>query len=100
MQIVPLSAVPSQTTAIVLSSQNCRINIYQKSTGVFFDLYVDDEPVCLAVMCLDRNLLVRDAYLGFSGDFSFVDVQGTNDPDYTGFGSRYLLNYYTADDLA
>lgn len=99
MQVIPLSATPSQTLNVLLASQNCKINVYQKSTGVFLDLYVNDAPIVTGVICRDRVKLVRYGYIGFVGDLAFVDTQGANDPEHAGFGSRFLLTYLEAVDL-
>lgn len=100
MQIIPLSATPSQRLSILLGGQNCQIKVYQKTTGVYFNLSVNDAPIVSGVICRDRVALVRDTYLGFTGDLSFFDTQGTSDPDYTGFGARFQLVYLEAGDLS
>jgi hypothetical protein len=99
MQIIPLQAVPSQTFSVGLSNQQCKVNVYQKQTGLFFDLYVSGLAVITGVLCLNLNLLVRNTYLGFVGDLAFIDTQGTNDPDYTGLGTRYQLVYLAIGDV-
>ena len=99
MLVIPLSATPSQTLNVLPASQQCKINVYAKTTGVFLDLYVKDAPIMTTVICRDRVKLVRQAYLGFTGDLVFIDTQGLTDPVYTGFGSRYLLIYLEATDL-
>ena len=99
MLIVPLIAAPSQTLTIQLSNQPCTINVYQLSTGIFIDLYVNDQPVITSVIGQDRNRIVRDLYLGFIGDLSFFDTQGTDDPIYTGLGTRFVLLYLSPSDL-
>ena len=93
MVVIPLVATPSQTLSVLLGGQNCNIRLYEKSTGVFFDLDVDSTPVASGVICRDRLMLVRRAYLGFVGDLVFCDTQGTDDPDSTGFGARFQLVY-------
>lgn len=98
--VIPIAAVPNQTIAVPVAGQNCQVSIYQKTTGLYMDVLVDNEPIILSVICEDRNRIVRDAYLGFIGDFAFYDTQGVTDPVYTGFGSRYLLLYISADELA
>ncbi len=67
---IPLQSVPSQTLDIQLNSQNCRLNVYQKGTNVFFDLYSNNGLVVAGVIGRDRTRMVRDAYFGFIGDFS------------------------------
>ena len=95
MQILPLSAVPSQTFSVQLSNQNCLINLYQKNTGLYFDLFINNNPVIQSMLCLNEVGLVRESYLGFVGQLVFVDTQGSSDPTYDGLGSRYLLTYWT-----
>lgn len=99
MKTIPLQAVPSQTLSVLLGGQNCQIKVCQKSTGLFFDLSINNAPVVQTVMCRDRVKLVRQAYHSFAGDLAFVDTQGRNDPDYTGLGARFALVYLEATDL-
>lgn len=96
MKIVPLVAVASQTLTVQLGGQPCRINVYQKSTGLYVDLYVSDQLIIGGVLALDRNRIVRSAYLGFLGDLEFADTQGREDPVSTGLGSRFLFCYIEA----
>lgn len=88
---IPLSAVPSQTLAIQLGGKSCRIAVYQKRTGLFVDLSVNDVVVLSGILARDRTWLVRGAHFGFPGDLTFVDRQGVSDPAHTGLGSRFAL---------
>lgn len=97
---VPLTPVPSQTVTVQLSNQNCRINVYQKFYGIFVDLYVENVLIIGGVIAEDRNPIVRSKYLGFNGDLEFFDTVGTDDPEYSDLGTRYLLIYLTADEVA
>lgn len=95
---IPLVATPSQTLTVQLGLQSCRLNVRQRRTGLFVDLFVQDRPIVLGVKALDRNKLVRGDYLDFVGSLFFVDTQGTLPPNYAGFGPspRWLLLYETA----
>jgi hypothetical protein len=97
--IVPLNPVPNQAVTVALAGQNTQINIYQKLYGLFVDLYVAGVLIVAGTPALDRNLIVRSAYLGFVGDLVFIDTQGTDDPTYTGLGSRFQLAYIEASEL-
>ena len=99
MKIIPLQASPSQTVSVVLDGQSCRVNVYQKSTGFYFDLLKNGQTIVSCRICRDRVRLIRYEYLGFYGDLFFFDVQGLNDPAYTGLGDRYLLAYLTKSEL-
>lgn len=96
ISVIPLIATPSQTLNVQLDAQSCRINVRQRRTGLFVDLFVQDAPIFQGVKALDRNRLVRDAYLDFTGDLFFVDTQGNDDPDYSGLASRFLLVWDSA----
>lgn len=99
MQVVPLQSVPSQTVNVGISNQQCQINVYTRTTGLFFDLFVAGVTIITGVSCLNMNLIVRNTYLGFIGDFVFADTQGTTDPVYTGLGVRYQLVYLAPGDI-
>lgn len=99
MKIIPLQAVPSQSLSVVLGGQNCQINVYQKSTGLFLDLYQNNEPIVTAALCLDRVRIVRTTYQGFVGDLAFADSLGATDPTSDGLGTQFQLLYLEAADL-
>ena len=98
MLVIPLQPVPSQVVSVTLAGQACTIAVRQLSTGLYADLSVNNALIIGGVLCLDANLIVRSVYLGFVGDLAFVDTQGSNDPDYTGLGSRYILGYFAPSE--
>lgn len=97
---IPLTQTPSQVVSVNLNGQNCVISVYTKGQNTFCDLVSGGVTLLTTVLCHDRDRIVRYSYLGFSGDLSFVDVQGRTDPYYTGFGTRYFLAYFTPDEVA
>jgi hypothetical protein len=99
MQIIPVSDVFSQTLSVQLAGQNCKINLYQKSTGFYCDLTVNGSLLLGGVICQNLNRIVRSVYLGFVGDLCFFDTQGESDPSSPGLGTRYLFVYLEASDL-
>lgn len=100
MQQIPLLDVPSQTLNVTLSGQYTTLNIWSRTTGMYMDVYVNNALIIASVICQNLNPIVRNAYLGYLGDFLFFDTQGTSDPRSPGLGSRYLLIYVSPDDLA
>lgn len=100
MLVVPLASVASQTLNIVLANVNCQIKVYQLNTGVYFDLVAGGTPITNTARCLTDTRLIRNrGYLGFPGDFVFIDTQGSDDPVYSGLGSRWVLLYLEAADF-
>jgi hypothetical protein len=98
MFIIPLQPTPSQVVSVELNNQSCQINIYQKLTGLYCDLFVDNALIIGGVICQNLNSIVRDSYFGFIGDFCFLDNHGDTDPYYTGLGNgrndeRYSFLY-------
>lgn len=102
MQIVPLQPIPSQTLQVQLNGQACTLNIFQYAFGLFMSVYVGNNLIIASVICENFVRIVRDAYLGFSGDFVFLDMQGTEDPAYTGLGgssARFQLLYLLPSEV-
>lgn len=97
---IPTQPTPFQNLAVSLAQQACTITIRQTAVGMFVDLYVNNAPIIVGVLALNANKIVRDAYLGFIGDFAIYDTAGTSDPYYSGMGSRWQLVYLTPADLA
>lgn len=99
MLSIPVQPLPSQTLQVQLANQSCTINLYQTAFGLFFDLYIGASLVIGGCLCQNLNRLVRSVYLGFVGDFAFVDTHVNSDPDYTGLGSQFVLIYLELSDL-
>lgn len=99
MRKIPLRAVPSQSLSVVLAGQSCQVNVYEKSTGMYLDLFVNHQPIVTTALCHDRVRLVREDYRGFVGDLAFIDRRGNADPVYTGLGDRFILVYLEESDL-
>lgn len=96
-QIIPVIATPNQTLTSQLAGQACRVNLYQKTTGLYVDLFVNNAPIVQGVIALNGVRIVRDAYRGFSGDLAVCDTAGSQDPSYEGLGNRFQLVYYSVD---
>jgi hypothetical protein len=100
MQVIPTIAVPAQTLNVILGTQSCALNIYAKATGLFIDVLVGGIEIVSGVICQNCNPIVRDGYLGFSGDLVFLDNTGAgNDASYDGLGSTYSLIWLEPSDL-
>lgn len=91
--LVPLAAAPAQLLKVSLTSTSVQVQLRQRSTGLYLDLWQDKARLCSGILCQDRTWLVRDKALGLPGDFTFMDTEGTQDPDYTQLGTRYRLLY-------
>ena len=100
MQTIAVQAIPNQTMQAQLGTQAVTLNIYQQTFQLAMDVLVSGSEVANCIPCLNLNRIVRYSYLGFSGDFAWFDTQGSDDPIYTGLGSRWLLLYLSPADLS
>jgi hypothetical protein len=97
---IPLDPLPSQVVSFILNTNDiCKVFIYYTRYGLFIDVWWNNEVIVTGVLCENYNKIVRDQYLGFPGDLCFYDGQGTDDPVYTGLGSRFALIYMTPDEV-
>jgi hypothetical protein len=92
---IPLAPVANQSFSCQLDGQNAQINLTDTDYGLFADVVYNGVAVALARLCLDRVDINANRYLGLPQSLLFVDLQGATDPDYTQFGTRYLLVYGT-----
>lgn len=99
MLVVPVQAVPRQELQAQLGGQNVSLTIAQNFYGLFMDTYLNGGLVVGGVTCQNLNRCVRMGYTGFLGDLVFFDTEGTDDPIYTGLGTRWVLLYFTQDEL-
>lgn len=91
---IQIDAVPNQEFMTNVNGQQCRIFIRTLGTSTYFTLQVNGIGyVCQSIKCQDRSRLVRASYLGFKGDFMFVDLDAEEAPQYTGFNTRWILVY-------
>jgi hypothetical protein len=101
VQTIPVQSVPNQGFQATLGSQQVSLAIYQTDYGLFMDVFSNGSTVVQGVICENLNRIVRDAYLGFVGDFCWYDTSGAgDDPVYTGLGSQFSLIYLEASDIA
>lgn len=97
---IPIQPVPSQTLQAVLAGQQCAMSVYVKNQCMFFDLALSGAPVAYAIQAKNLVNLVPTGYLGFVGWLVFLDTQGSDDPEYTGLGTRWVLLYLDEADVA
>ena len=93
MLYVPIKAEPYQSLQVVLNQQNCDITIRLIGDNLYFSLGVNGTNYVTNKICRHGASLVTAKYLGFFGDFVFIDLYGNSDPVYTELNERYFLVY-------
>jgi hypothetical protein len=99
MKKIPLQPVPAQSLKIKLGGQNCQIRVYYRFGSTYIDLTAGGVVVCTGAICRDRLNVIQIAQNAFQGALLFVDMLGTSDPLYSGFGERWRLFYKAANEL-
>lgn len=104
---IPLIAVPSQDLEVTLNNQRIGLHIFQKtappfalSTALYMNVELNGDVILNGIICQNGNRIVRDDYLGFSGDLGFYDTTGLKrDPVWTGLGTEYILLWFSPEEL-
>lgn len=99
MKKIPLQPVPAQSLKVKLGGQNCQIRVYYRFGSTYMDITAGGVVVVTGAICRDRQNVIQIAQNAFSGALLFVDMLGTSDPLYNGFGERWRLFYKAANEL-
>lgn len=105
MLSVPLRPIASQSVNVALDGQAATLVVYQKTHGLYMDLYSNAVLIIGGVRCrLAPRRVVLNTYFGFVGDFTWIDTQfdpagGNQNPRYNEIGLRFFLMYLEASDL-
>lgn len=91
--IVPLQAIPSQQLNTQLGGQAITLKVYQKDDEIFCDLWNDSVLIWAGIVCLTDREIKPAKFMNFNGQLIFRDLIGDENPDFEGFGSRWILQY-------
>lgn len=94
---IPLKQVQSQAVSVLLAGQPCTIELRLIGGRQYFGLSVNGSVICRNVLLVNLSRIVRAEYTGIVGDFAVIDTQGDEPPQYTGWGTRWLLVFNSAD---
>ena len=90
---IPLQNTANQDFDTILDGLPVMINLKTTDYGLFADVTYNGVQVAAAALCRDRIDINRAKWLGMPSPLWFADLQGTSDPQFAGFNSRYLLCY-------
>lgn len=96
--VIPLQPRANQTFLAVLDDQAAQINLTTTDYGLFADILYNGVSVANGRLCLDRTDINPARYNGLPQFLGFVDLQGQTDPQWEGFGTRYILIYGNPDE--
>lgn len=90
---IPLKQDPSQRRAVMLLDQPFVIELRQLKGRQYFSASISGEVICRNVLMVNKSRIMRAAYKNVIGDFFVIDTQGDAAPEYTGWGTRWLLAF-------
>lgn len=93
MQVINISAFPSQEFTVVLDGQECTISLYTRLGKMYLDLTAGAIPICAGAICQYGTEILQSRNPGFKGTLYFWDNEGTSAPAWEGIGTRYFLLY-------
>lgn len=91
-QSVPMLDTAAQSISTTLGGQPVKLDLAQKATGLFVNVFVNDALVIGGVLARNDAPLVRSSYLDFAGELYFRDTNGSADPAAALLG-RFALLY-------
>jgi hypothetical protein len=80
---IPLQPIPNQSVSFVLNDESYTIDVETRLENIYISIFRAGAYVL-------RNRALR-AYAPVGFDLQLADTLGTDDPEYTGLGSRWLL---------
>lgn len=96
--VISLSPEPSQKLQVILDDQDVELAVVQRGGHVFADVTLNGAVLVEGALCIDRVPILQPETTEFSGNLIFLDLRGTSDPEWQGYGSRFVLLYYTAEE--
>ena len=93
VQTVPLQRAPAQALTVELGPLSVALTLRTLDGALYADVTCNGAAICAGRRCLDRVPLTdRAAALGFPAlHLAFADLQGTDDPRWQDFGTRFVL---------
>lgn len=94
---IPIQPIPSQSVNVVLANQPCTIELRELGGRQYFSLSVNGTVICTNVLIVNNERIVNASYSGLIGDFASIDTVGDEPPQYSGWGTRWLLAFSSDD---
>lgn len=89
---IPLDKIPNQTIKVELDGKECELTFITRGNNVYMDKFsVESVNKLNGIVCLNGNNLFDLVH--FKGRLYFKDLDGDENPTYTGFGTRWKLFY-------
>jgi len=92
LMVIPIQPIPNQSVSFVMNEISYTVDIDSIRDGLYVSVFQAG-----AYVLRNRALL---SYAPFGFGLQLVDTEGTEDPEYSGLGTRWLLMGYVEDAAA
>lgn len=93
MYEIPLDAIPYQTVSFMIGDKAVTVSLRQLGTSLYTSLWVDGEMINSNIRATNGGHICVFPTSEISTDLRLIDTVGSEDPQYDGLGSRWLLVY-------
>lgn len=90
---IPLQQTANQTFSVTLDGAIAQITLRTTDYGLFADVVYAGVSIAQGRLCLDRTDLNPSRFRGLPQALFFADLQGSTDPTFESFNTRYVLLY-------
>lgn len=102
---IPLTAYPDQELQIELGEQMCTLHVFERYGFMYLDVTVKNTLIIAGMLCHPTTPALPPNLQGFEGNFYVIDTKAANtatqtEPNYTGWGTRYLLYWLSPAEMA
>ena len=89
---VTLDKIPNQAIKIELDGKDCNLTFVTRGDKLYLDTFsVNGVNIINGIVCLNGNNLL--SLSKFKGKLYFNDMQGNENPNFSGLNDRWLLFY-------
>lgn len=93
MYEIPLDAIPYQTVSFTLDDKGVTVSLRQLGTSLFTSLWVDGELINSNIRATNGGHICVFPTSAITTDLRLIDTVGSEDPQFHGLGSRWILVY-------
>lgn len=95
---IELDKIPNQTIRVKLDEKSYNLTFITRNGHIYLnEMDIEDEKVLCGIICLNKTNIFQ--YIDFKGKLYFEDLNGNENPVYTGFNDRFILVYEDGVDV-
>ena len=91
---IQLANIPNQSVSVDIEGKHLVFEFVTRGGQLYANsIAVEDEVIVRGIACLNKNNIIGLVNSGLSGKLYFLDTEGSESPNYTGFNTRWIFLY-------